>query len=250
VATPIGASGALGGSTRPADAQRRAADVPGRPDRAEIQRGDRVAIVEGKTFDDLADHWIDDKTNKNILTLPTTMLHKGCELGWLTAVPKITKPRIAINWRDFHYLRSREGIDRFLAAARMEGDDVFALYAVAVFNGMRAGEIAALERGDVNLDQRIITVGRSFSGPTKSDAVRRVPVLDALLPILREWKLKHPGRLVFTNRDGRMHGKGARIFQEVLSRVLVRAKIERVRRGKLRPRSPSTACATRSRASG
>lgn len=251
----------------------------------EIQRGDRVAIVEGKTFDDLADHWrkhrapqkrsgkddesiirkhlgpafgalrlreinavvidpfvavrkgkLDDKTINNILTLLITMLHKGCELGWLAAVPKIAKPRIAINRRDFQYLRSREEVDRFLAAARMEGDDVFALYAVAVFTGMRAGEIAALEWGDVNLDQRIITVARSFGGPTKSDAVRRVPILDALLPILREWKLKHPGRLVFTNRDGRMHGKSARIFQEVLHRVLARARFERVmRRGKLRP---------------
>jgi hypothetical protein len=66
-------------------------------------------------------------------------------------------------------------------------------------------------------------VQRSFDGPTKAEDVRYVPILDMLLPSLRRWRLTHPGRLVFTNRDGRMFGPSARVFQEVLHRVLRRA---------------------------
>jgi hypothetical protein len=43
------------------------------------------------------------------------------------------------------------------------------------------------------------------------------------LPILRAWRLRHPGRLVFTNEAGGMCGPSARIFQEVLHRVLAAA---------------------------
>src|SRR5437868_4520369 len=65
-------------------------------------------------------------------------------------------------------------------------------------------------------ERRLITVQRSFDGPTKAGDVRYVPILDVLLPILQQWHELHPGTLVFTNRDGRMLGKSARIFQEVL----------------------------------
>jgi integrase len=101
---------------------------------------------------------------------------------------------------------------------------------------MRAGELAALEWSDVDFDRRLVTVQRSFDGPTKSDRVRYVPILDPLLPVLRAWRLRHPGRLVFTNQGGRMLQPSARIFQEVLHRVLAAAELPRVmRNGKERP---------------
>jgi integrase len=52
---------------------------------------------------------------------------------------------------------------------------------------MRAGELAALEWPDIDFERRLITVQRSFDGPTKSDRVRYVPILTPLLSILREW---------------------------------------------------------------
>lgn len=91
---------------------------------------------------------------------------------------------------------------------------------------MRAGELAGLRWDDVDLDRRLITVQRSFDGPTKAGYVRYVPVLDPLLPLLRSWRLRHPGRLVFTNRDGNMLRESGRIFQEVLHRVLSKADLE------------------------
>jgi len=108
---------------------------------------------------------------------------------------------------------------------------VFVFYALAIFSGMRAGELAALEWPDIDLERRLIAVQRSFDGPTKSDRVRYVPILDPLLPLLREWRLKHPGRLVFTNMAGAMFAPSARIFQEVLHRVLAAANFPNVQRG-------------------
>jgi integrase len=78
---------------------------------------------------------------------------------------------------------------------------------------MRAGELAALEWPDID-----------------------VPFLDPLLPLLCAWRLRHPGRLVFTNMAGAMIAPSSRIFQEVLHRVLEAASFEKVQRnGKERP---------------
>ena len=67
----------------------------------------------------------------------------------------------------------------------------------------------------------MITVQRSFHGPTKAGDVRYVPIMDVLRPILRAWQLKAGGCwLVFPNERDGMHAQSARIFQERLHRVL------------------------------
>ncbi|MBI5500859.1 MAG: site-specific integrase [Deltaproteobacteria bacterium] len=163
---------------------------------------------------------LDRKTVANILTLLISMLRAARDLGWLAILPRIRKPRVPIFRRDYRYLRTDDEIIRFLTAARAEGENVFVLYAAAIYTGMRAGELAALLWEDVDLDGRLITVQRSFDGPTKSDRVRHVPILDPLLPVLRAWRLRCPGPLVFPNEAHEMHGPSARVFQEVLHRVL------------------------------
>jgi integrase len=166
------------------------------------------------------------KTLANHVTLLITMMNYAAALKdpWLVRVPKFKKPKISSLGRDYSFLRTDEEIDRFLRAAREEGEMVYALYSTAIRTGMRAGELAGLEWADVNFDQRLIVVQRSFEGLTKSGEVRVVPVLDVLLPELRAWRLRHPGRLVFANRDGGMLAPSGRIFQEVLHRVLERGE--------------------------
>jgi len=144
-------------------------------------------------------------------------------------VPRIKKPKIAVS-QAFSYLVTKEDVRRFLEAARQEGEHVYTLYATAVWTGLRAGELACLKWEDVNLAGRLITVQRSFNGPTKSDAVRHVPIVDPLLPVLGTWRLGNPLPIVFPNQEGRPYGKAARIFQEVLHRVLARAGFARVQR--------------------
>jgi integrase len=165
------------------------------------------------------------KTLANHITLLITMMNYVASFRepWIDRVPKLKKPKIDALARNYSYLRNEEEIRRFLDAARDEGEMVYMLYLVAVRTGMRAGELAGLEWGDVDLEGRLIMVQRSFNGPTKSLLARPVPILDVLLPELRAWRMRHPGRYVFTNRDGGMLARSGRIFQEVLHRVLDRA---------------------------
>ncbi len=166
--------------------------------------------------------YLNPKTVHNHLTLLKTMLKLARRLRWLAELPDFDKPRIAFDFKNFRYLRTEEEVARFLRAAADEGPDVHALYSTAVYTGLRAGELAGLRWDDVDFDRRLIAVQRSFDGPTKSGKTRHVPILDVLLPVLRSWRLARPGRLVFPNHADEMQHPGARVFDDVLRRVLAR----------------------------
>lgn len=169
------------------------------------------------------------KTVHNVLTHLQTMLNEAGPGGlkWLLSVPKIPKPKL--EEIDFAFLDSLEDVEALITAAgdEMEGTDIF--YAVAAYTGMRAGEIAGLRKSKLDLKRRLITVANSYDKTTKSKKVRHVPILDPLLPRLREWKLQVDGPLLFPNSVGNMRLKSDRIFQEVLQRCLERAALPRVR---------------------
>lgn len=173
-----------------------------------------------------------DKTVLNLLTLLSSMLNLAVDLGWLARAPKIRKPNVRVFDQDYRYLRDDEDYHRLLTAARDEGEDAYVLYATALFTGMRQGELAGLRWVDVRFNQKRIVVQHSFDGPTKAGDVRYVPIFDDLLPILREWRLKNPTALVFTNRDGKMLQPCSRIFAERLHRVLDAAGFDRPTEGR------------------
>jgi len=188
--------------------------------------------IDAYVNEKIDDAGLSDKYVHNHVTLLGTMLRTATtfKVPWLLRIPKINKPRISLFSRDYQWLRTDDEVRRFLIAARDEDEQVFILYATALYTGMRAGELAAVEWPDVDFDRRLITVQRSFDGPTKSDRVRYVPILDPLLPVLRAWRLRQPGRLVFTNALGAMFQPSARIFQEILHRVLDAAEFPAVTR--------------------
>lgn len=200
-----------------------------------IPLNDIGAWVEAVDRYNARKHHLCDKTRANHLTLLGAILRAARDLGWTTRVPPIKKPSVDVASEDYDFLQTQEEIRRFLEAARPEGEQVFVVNAVAIHTGLRAGELAGLRTDDVNFDTRIIMVQRSYTGPTKNKRSRPVPILDAVLPALRAWCVRQPGPLVFTNRDGNMFGPSARIFQEVLHRILDRAGFPRVmRHGKSR----------------
>ncbi len=166
-------------------------------------------------------------TLRHLLILLGTMLKHAHRLGWLPVLPPIDKPKVRINNVDYAYLHSAAEIKRFLNAAGEEGADTYAMYATAVYTGLRQGELAALTWDRVELTRRLITVDRSFDGPTKSGDVRRVPILDVLLPILRDLRLQVPGNLLFPNQVGAMFQPKDRIFCERFRRVLTAAGFEK-----------------------
>ncbi len=172
------------------------------------------------------------KTMHHILTLLISTLRAANDRGWIGAFPKVKKPKLSMNDKDFHFLRTDEEIRRFLDSAQDEGTNVHALFACAVFTGMRQGELAGLRWDDVDFTKRLITVQRSFDGPTKNGEVRYVPILDALLPTLRDWRLSCLGQIVFPSEAGTIQQPSGRIFQEVFWRVLDHALFSKIERDK------------------
>lgn len=200
--------------------------------------GDKLLLeIRKSDFDGfiISKQHLSKKTVSNILTLLISMLNAAVQEGWLRTYPKIKKPRTSIFSKDFSYLKNNEEVHRFLAAAKAESNIVYTMYATAVYTGMRQGEIASLRRSDIDLVHRQITVQRSFNGPTKSDLIRRVPILDVLVPILKDWLSRTPGDIVFPSQSGKQYGEAARIFQEVFHRVLDRAQFPKtVKHGRTR----------------
>ena len=167
------------------------------------------------------------KTINLSLGLFKAMMREAVDIGWLIQLPRIKLYRLPLWEQDFKYLRNRDELDRFLRIAlETEGKAIFALYATAVYAGLRAGELAGLHWTNILLDRRLIVVHNSYTGITKSGDVRHVPILDPLLPVLREWRVLIGGRgLVFPNQAGNMMDKDARPFREVLHRVLRAAEL-------------------------
>lgn len=177
------------------------------------------------------------KTLHNHVTLFISTLNIAFRIGWLDRVPPIKKPKISHLMFDYKYLQTTDEIRRLLLAAKEEDDDDrpqkykfhYPFYATAAYSGMRAGELAGLRWSDVNFETRLITVQRSYKTSTKSNKVRYVPILDTLMPILKEWRLKSGHSLVFTNHEGNMIAPSDRIFQETFHRILERAGLPKMR---------------------
>ncbi len=81
-------------------------------------------------------------------------------------------------------------------------EDLRFLYAVALFTGLRPGELRALTWADVDLETRRVSVSKAFdeatgkAKPPKTRAgVREVPIHEHLVPIL-EARMGHPGASV------------------------------------------------------
>lgn len=94
---------------------------------------------------------LSEKTIGNHLTLLGSILRAALDLGWLERLPKIKKPAFDIASESYRYLRNEDEIQRFLDGAIPEGPMVYALYATAVYTGLRAGELAGLRWEDVDL---------------------------------------------------------------------------------------------------
>lgn len=80
----------------------------------------------------------------------------------------------------------------FLDTARAHFPEYFALFLCAIHTGMRSGELAGLQWGDIDLNGKFLIVRRNYTGgrieKTKTDQVRRVDLSDALLHELQSLK--------------------------------------------------------------
>ena len=121
----------------------------------------------------------------------------------------------------------KEQVEAFLKAT--ERTDARTLYAVAVYAGLRAGELAGLQWGDIDFVRRLIHVRRSYDHEPKTRKPRTVPIFDELLPLLEVWKKETRStdaeRLVFpSNAQGGMWRHDSSIFRRIFHAAIENAE--------------------------
>lgn len=148
------------------------------------------------------------QTVANALNLLRVCLEAACDAGHLEKNParEVRVPRVARTSEGWTWLRTEE-------IAKLLGEKVDAeqrdMFAVAIYTGLRAGEIFGLEWRDVDLRAATATIRYSWKGtPTKRGEARTVhlfaPVVAALkLQQKRSGKRTH----VFPDRTGQPRSK-------------------------------------------
>lgn len=142
----------------------------------------------------------------NALNLLRVCLACACEKDKIPANPAlgVEVPAIASTKEGWTYLSGPE-IDLLLtpdAEGPSESQDI---YAVAIYTGIRQGELFGLHWSDVQLEgnRPAITVRFSWDGPTKGGRVRSVPLLMPAIHALRRQRARWPRcKLAFPARDG------------------------------------------------
>ncbi len=110
------------------------------------------------------------------------------------------------------------------------------LFQVAVFTGMRQGELLGLQWGDVDWNSRQFHIRRAwkegqFTEPKTTNSMRKVDLPEFLIVDLKQWKLKCPISeydLVFPNRSGNPQSH-ANLLQRDFYPALRRAGLRKIR---------------------
>lgn len=101
---------------------------------------------------------------------------------------------------------SREEADKLLEALAERSPDVHDMALVALHCGLRAGEVFALEWGDVDLDRGVLTIrgtSRRAGTKTKSGKTRAAIMTEAVKAMLAAKKRGEHTELVFPGRGGK-----------------------------------------------
>jgi integrase len=129
------------------------------------------------------------------------------------AVPRATRRlyRNAHDPKDTPFIEQASDIRRVFLGMREHSETSAVVFAVGALAGLRVSEILGLDWSHVDLDRRRIHVRqqahRGKLTPLKDKESRIVPLIDALLPILREWKASTGGngllfKPAFSTRGG------------------------------------------------
>ena len=153
-----------------------------------------------------------EQTVRNALNALSSAFSDAVAAGRATANPckGVRVPRQARTDEDWTYLTGDE-IGALLSLPGLPTKQR-AVFTVAIYTGMRAGEIWALHWEDVDFEGREIVVRYSFDGPTKGGKVRRIPMLPLVCEELAVWRRRddvtRAAGLAFHSRDRAMHTKG------------------------------------------
>lgn len=158
------------------------------------------------------DRLLSTSTLRSALSLLRGALRAAADRGHLDADPTggVRVPRRARDHEGWTWLREHE-IETVLALDLRP--EQRAIYTVAIYTGLRAGELWGLRWCDVELtgSRPGLHVRRSYRGPTKPGRVRWLPLLPPALEALQRWHRERPGigeALVWPAHGGGCHASG------------------------------------------
>lgn len=160
----------------------------------DLRLGDVTPLVLKRLIADKRKEKLSEQSIKLLLMLLSRFYNEAIEDGIASRNPvrlldKHSRPHPFHDPRTVPFLETKEAIR---AMYRALPEDIQPMFAVGVFGGLRTGEIRALEWKDVRFDRRLIHVQRSVKGPLKDKQSRFVPINDALLGVLKAWRLRSP----------------------------------------------------------
>ncbi|MDZ4675935.1 MAG: site-specific integrase [Oligoflexia bacterium] len=119
--------------------------------------------------------------------------------------------QVALNFNEANIL---------LREAKLTNHRFFEIWALALFTGMRSGELYALRWNDIDFENRRICVSQSWCskagfGSTKSNRNRTVPISKELERLLKEMHLKSPKdqEFVLPHLQEWSHGEQAKVLR-------------------------------------
>lgn len=132
-------------------------------------------------------------TRKYVLKIVKRVFQMAVDLGKITKNPchgmvvKVPEPEKKV-------LTNAE-VETFLKEAKITRHRFYPIWVVALYTGMRSGELYALKWSDVDFEAKTISVGRSWNSKngytsTKNQKSRIVPISEELLGFLKELKLR------------------------------------------------------------
>lgn len=107
----------------------------------------------------------------------------------------------------------------FLQQAKNLGHRFYPIWIMALFTGMRSGELFALEWTDIDFEAKLISVKKQWTNkcgitPTKTRRDRVVPISDELMKFLREYRLQRPGNELLPKLTEWQNGEQAQVTRE------------------------------------
>ncbi|MEI6079741.1 MAG: site-specific integrase [bacterium] len=155
---------------------------------------------------------LSDKSINNIITLIKTLFNYGLKKNYLLRSPALGISKFRIDENGYSYWDKNDALQflRFAKNKYTKDKTFYVFYLTALHTGMRLGEIISLKWDCVDLEQKIITVSRTYDpiakdikDTTKGRRTRFVGIPDALIHELRELKCNKPkSEFVFSNQVG------------------------------------------------
>ena len=123
---------------------------------------------------------------------------------------------------------NRTEINTLLFEAKQRNHHYYNHWALAILTGLRKGELIALTWSDIDFENRVIAVTKSWNrvdgiGPTKSTKNRYVPIsneLDRFLKELRSQSHLNEGRVLEQHKDW-LYGDAAKVLKDFCKEIQI-----------------------------